>query len=117
VSRPRLRVVCSAHDEEVLARVVETDQGPTYEFRRPLLAGRLFVARGGITRGLDHKNGSRLPEAGNVLRRVALSSPDAARYTFSAQYHGSLPAWCGRCGATYWPTVEQLRTLKGTLRV
>jgi len=116
VSRPLLRVVCSVHDD-VLARVVETDQGPTYEYRRPLAPGKVFVAQGGLTRGLDRKNGTRLPEAGGGLRRVVLSSAEAARLTFDAQHHGTLPAWCSRCGATHWPTLDQLRRSRGTLRV
>ena len=116
MSRPLLRVVCSVHDD-VLARVVGTDQGPTYEYRRPLLPGKLFVASGGIQRGLARKNGTRLPEAGRVLRQVVLSSPEAARYTFESRHHGTLPAWCSRCGATHWPTLEQLRRSRGTLRV
>jgi hypothetical protein len=87
-----------------------------YQSRRPVLSGRLLVASGGgITRGLDRKQGQRLHEVRETVA-VLLHSAEAERYTLDPKYWGTLPAWCRECRER-WLDLDVLRRSRGTLRV
>jgi hypothetical protein len=111
-----LRVVCAEHDI-VIARVVQTERGPSYECpKRPFFPGFVVSASGFVTRGLASKHDRRLPEVREPVH-VLIHSTDAEQYTASSEYWGTLPAWCPRCRADRWVDVRLLRRTRGTLRV
>jgi hypothetical protein len=115
VTRPLLRVVCQVHDDVVMARVVDSEEGPTFTVYRPVIPGTIFATGRGLTRGLDKKRGARLREAGG-WHSVPLSSPEAQRWVLDRDRWGTLPAWCRRCGQTRWVSLDDLRRHRGTLR-
>lgn len=109
-----LKVLCPVHSD-VIGRVWRTDGGPVFETYVPLLPGKMFVGPRSLTRGLGRKEGRHIREAGGV-HRIQLSSPEAERWTFGPEHHGTLPSWCRRCSQKYWVVLGVLRTRRGTIR-
>jgi hypothetical protein len=114
VTRPRLKIVCADHDE-VIAKVVDTDEGPAYGNPQPL--SKNFEDLGG------HLDLDLFRVARREFRTVYMPLDpsevpieDPQPYQLAAR--GPVPAYCRRCRRTRAELeVRDLIAKRGTWRI
>jgi hypothetical protein len=113
VTRPRLKIVCSDHDE-VIARVVDTDEGPAYGNPQPL--SKNFEDLGGHLE-LDLYRTARREFHTVYMHLDPSKDPIENPAPYQLAQRGPFPAYCPRCRRSRGDLDVRDLMKRGTIRI